>query len=132
VKEEVMSGKGDISLLIEAAVAGRTLPEVAAVTGVSVSTVHRRLKEPDVSVAIRDARAQQRQERLGRLSGLSVRALTRPAELLDHDNPMVVLKAVGLTLGTAIRLDPIVDLEERLTAVAAAAAELRSAEEDEA
>lgn len=126
-----MADKGNTAGIITAAVAGRSLLEIAAAGGVSVSTVQRRLKEPEIAEAIREARALQRQERLGQLNELSARAVTRLGELLEDEHPVVAIRAVGLLLTTVIKLDPLVDLEERLTVLEAAAAENPSSDDDE-
>ena len=61
---------GDLEELVAGAVAGQSLTQIAAAAGMSVSTVQRRLKEPEVAALVNEARAQHRQEALGRLSGL--------------------------------------------------------------
>ena len=116
-----MDGKGDLPALVAAAVAGRTLTEVARASGVSVSTVQRRLRDPDVVEAVRDAKSQQRQERLGQLSELSARSIRRLGELVDDDHPLVALRAITLVLTAVLKLDTVVDTDERLAALEAAA-----------
>ncbi len=110
-----MSRRGDVTALVAAAVAGQSLAAMAGAAGVSVSTVQRRLREPEIADAIRDARAQQRMERLGQLNELGARAVERLGQLLDAEQPVVALRAISLVLTTVIKLDPVVDLEERLT-----------------
>jgi hypothetical protein len=51
---------GNTAVLVAAIVAGRSLPEAAAMAWMSVSTVQRRLKDPDVIADIKDERSQQR------------------------------------------------------------------------
>jgi flavin-dependent dehydrogenase len=126
-----MAGRGDIEAMIAAAVAGRALPQIAAAGGVSVSTVQRRLREPEVAEAILQARVLQRQERLGQLNDLSARAVTRLGELINAEHPVVALRAIGLLLTTVIKLDPIVELDERLACVEAAAGDNQSSDDDE-
>lgn len=124
-----MDGKGDLTALVAALVAGRTLHEVARAAGVSVSTVQRRMREPEVAEAVREARNQQRQERLGQLSELSARSVNRLGELIDDDNAVVALRAIGLVLTSVIRLDPVVEMEERLAALEAAASQTDDSDE---
>jgi DNA-directed RNA polymerase specialized sigma24 family protein len=50
----------DEAEMVAAAVDGRTLNEIAVAAGVSVSTVQRRLKEPEIIEQVREARSQHR------------------------------------------------------------------------
>jgi AraC-like DNA-binding protein len=64
-------GKGDEAQLIAAAVAGKTLAEIAAASAMSVSTVQRRLKDPEVAFLVHDGRTQQRRQLIGGLNRLA-------------------------------------------------------------
>lgn len=122
----VQTQMGDSTRLVAAAVAGRTLSEIAAAAGISVSTVQRRLKEPEIAGQIRSARSQQRHETLGQLHQLSARAVARLGELVEHE-PAVSLRAISLVLGSSAKMAMAVDIDERLTELEAAVA----AEDDE-
>jgi hypothetical protein len=62
-----------------------------------------------------------RQERLGQLSELSARSIRRLGELVDDDHPVVALRAITLVLTAVLKLDTVVDTDERLAALEAAA-----------
>jgi len=109
-----MSGKGDIAQLVAAAVAGKTLGEMAAVSGVSVSTVQRRLGDSEVAAEIRSARQQQQREVVGQLNVLNEMALRRLRDLISDEDAGVALRAVGLVLTNTARFAQVVDQEERL------------------
>lgn len=109
-----MSGKGDIAQLVAAAVAGKTLAEMAAVSGVSVSTVQRRLADSEVATEIRSARQQQQREAVGQLNVLNEMALRRLRDLIADEDAGVALRAVGLVLTNTARFAQVVDQEERL------------------
>jgi len=100
--------------MVAAAVAGRTLTEIAAAAGASVSTVQRRLRDPDIMEQVRQARSQHRQEALGQLTRLRSRALERLHDLLDGDDPALVLRTATLVLSTATKFDRVADLDERV------------------
>lgn len=108
---------GNTAALVAAIVAGRPLREVAAMAEMSVSSVQRRLKDPDVIADIKDERSRQRQETLGRFSRLRTCSIDRLAELVDDANASISLRAIHLILNTTGRLDSTFDLEQRLTAL---------------
>ena len=108
---------GDTEALVAAAVAGQPLAAIAAAAGVSISTVQRRLQDPDVKSLVTQVRAQHRQEAIGRLTGLRTRALERLADLLDSEDESLALRAATLVLATSTKLDVIGDLDQRLAAV---------------
>ncbi len=110
-----MKETGNTAVLVAGIVAGRSLREVAAMAGASVSTVQRRLKDPDVIADIKDERSQQRQETLGRFSQLRTSCIARLAVLVDDANAGISLRAIGLILNATGRLDLTFDLEQRLT-----------------
>ena len=103
--------------MVAAVVAGGTLGEVAAAAGTSVSTVQRRLKEPEIIAQVHEARSQHRQEALGRLTSLRSRALERLQDLLEDDDTSLVLRAATLVLSTATKFDLVADLDERVAAL---------------
>ncbi len=110
-----MKETGNTAVLVAGIVAGRSLREVAAMAGVSLSTVQRRLKDPDVIADIKDERSQQRQETLGRFSQLRTSCIDRLAVLVDDANAGISLRAIALILNATGRLDSTFDLEQRLT-----------------
>jgi len=120
---------GNEAALVAAAVAGRSLEEMARAAGISVSTVQRRLKQPDVVAAVREAIAQSRQERLGQLGVLALEAIRRVGALVNSDDESVALRASHLVLSNVQRLDAVADLEERLAALEVAAERRRENDE---
>lgn len=112
--------KGNEAALIAAVVAGKTLPQIAEAAGVAVSTVQRRLHEPEIEKLIAEARTRQRDEALGQAASLRGPALARLAELVESPNETVALRAIRLTLTTTMRLEEIHDLDQRLRALEAA------------
>jgi AcrR family transcriptional regulator len=112
-----MKETGNTAVLVAGIVAGRSLREVAAMAGVSLSTVQRRLKDPDVIADIKEERSQQRQETLGRFSQLRTASIDRLAVLVDDANAGISLRAIALILNATSRLDSTFDLEQRLTAL---------------
>ncbi len=98
-------------------VAGRPLREVAAIAGISVSTVQRRLKNPEVIAEIRQDRSRQRQETLGQFNQLRTASIERLWLFLNDSDSSIALRAISLILSTAGRLDSVYDLEQRLAAL---------------
>lgn len=112
-------GKGDMSALVAAAVAGKTLAEIAVRTGVSVSTVQRRLASPEIKDEIAAARRQQLNELLGAHMNLAGYATDRLAELVIDVDEKIALRAIALVLGNAMKLSVSVDMGARLAEVEA-------------
>lgn len=108
---------GNTAVLVAGVVEGRPLGEVAAMAGVSISTVQRRLKDPGVIAEIYDERARLRQETLGRFVQLRMASLDRLAVLVGHEEPTIALRAISMVLTGSARLDLVVDLEHRLRAL---------------
>lgn len=114
-----MKSSGDVEALVAAAVLGKPLTEIANLAGVSVSTVQRRLKEPEVMAAINETRGQHRTEALGRMTDLRAQALDRLEALLGDEDPSVALRAVTLVLTTSTRFERDYELAERVAALEA-------------
>ncbi len=95
--------KGDEASLVAAAVRGGTLSEIAAEAGVSISTVQRRLRDPDIEVAICEGRTQQQREAVGRLNADLNGAIMRLRELVQHEDPRVALSAIDKWMAHAHR-----------------------------
>jgi len=112
-----MTEAGNTGVLVAAVVAGRSLREVAAMAGLSITTVQRRLKDAEVIAEIRQERSRQRQETLGQFSELRTASIERLRLLLDDSQSSVALRAISLILTTSSRLDMVHDLEQRLAAL---------------
>jgi hypothetical protein len=108
---------GNRAALVAAVVTGRSLQEIAALAGVSISTVQRQLKDPDVIAEVGEERSRQRQETYGRLTGLHAACLDNLGELINSHKQDVALRAIGMVLTTSAKLDLAVNLDERLTAL---------------
>ena len=69
--------KGNEAALIAAAVAGKSLDEIARDAQVSVSTVQRRLRDSEVRRAIREGRADHQRQAVGMLNSDLTDAIDR-------------------------------------------------------
>ena len=96
---------GDEAALIAAAVAGRSLAEIASEAGVSVSTVQRRLRDRNVKAAVREGRADQQRQRVGQLNTDAPRAINRLWELVDHEDPRIAMGAADRFLNHVHRFN---------------------------
>jgi AcrR family transcriptional regulator len=112
-----MESKGDLNKIVAGAVAGHTLDQIAAASGISRSTVQRRLSDPEVRRAIREEGARQRAESHARLRELYEPAVRRLRELVDHEDPAIALKAISLALTTSTKLATAVEVDVRLSAL---------------
>jgi AcrR family transcriptional regulator len=95
---------GDEAALVAAAVRGATLAEIAEEAGVSVSTVQRRLRDPEVVGAIAEGRAHKQREALGRLNEDLNTAVARLRELVTHEDPRIALNAIDKLITHAHKL----------------------------
>ena len=93
--EETIMARGDEAALIAAAIRGESLAAIAAAATLSKSSVQRRLAEPHTIEAIRRGRAQLRDEAVGQLSTARSKGIGQLPVLLDHEDPDVVLRAIG-------------------------------------
>ncbi len=98
-------GKGDVVALIAGFVSGQSLQAIATQTGLSVSTVQRRRRDPYVRQAIAAAMLDRRRQVLGRLGEIRYQALEELAELLHDQDPMVRLRAVTVVLSQCLRYE---------------------------
>lgn len=103
--------------LVAAAIAGRSLNEIAALAGISRSSVQRRLREPRLMAEIQRGRARQRDEAVGQLATLRSTAIAKLAALLEHGEPVVALRSAALVLTTSAKFDMILDLDLRIRAL---------------
>ena len=115
------SGTGNIPEMIAAIASGRSLAETAKTSRMSVSTVQRRLREPEIQAQIDQSRVDLTRQALGRVRGLRDLALDRVAEILSQDeSPGLTLRAAELILrhaaaaDTAWLHDKVLQLEHRL------------------
>ena len=83
--------RGDEGALIAAAVAGKALEDIALAADVSVSTVQRRLRDPEIVAAIREGRADHQRQAVGQLNADLTEAITRLRELVGHEDPSIAL-----------------------------------------
>jgi AcrR family transcriptional regulator len=111
---ELVVMRGDESALIAGAVAGWSYAEVAAAAGVSVSTVQRRLRDPQIMAAVQEERTQQRRQTVGRLNDQLPVAIERLGELLEDSDPKIALRAIGIVLGSVHRIATTLEFDERL------------------
>jgi hypothetical protein len=116
-----MARKGETGKLVAALAAGRSLQEATAASGLSMSSVQRRRREPDVQAAIEEARLDMTHATVVRYQSLREKALERLDSLLDPDtDPKYSLRAAEITLRHATDADTVrlhkktLDLEQRL------------------
>jgi hypothetical protein len=114
-----MTPREDSSILIAGVLIGRTLSQLAELTGLSVSTVQRRLKSDEVIAALQEARAHRHREVLGHLNRGVLPAVDQLNLHVGHEDPAVSLRAIEMLLRHAGRWATVVDVEERLAAVEA-------------
>ena len=108
---------GDEAALIAEAAAGRPLAQVAAAAGASMSTVQRRLRDPDVARAVAVARSELRRQAVARMVDLRARALNRVEAILELEAPALALRAAALILNTSLKVEAAYDFHDRLAAL---------------
>lgn len=101
--------KGDEGALIAAAVAGKSLEDIARIADVSVSTVQRRLRDPEIAAAIRDGRADHQRQAVGQLNEDLTQAITRLRDLVGHEDPSIALRAIDKLIAHAHRFNRALD-----------------------
>lgn len=102
--------KGDEAALIAAAVAGKSMEDIAQIADVSVSTVQRRLRDPEIAAAIREGRADHQRQAVGQLNEDLSDAITRLRDLVTHDDPAIALRAIDKLIAHAHRFNRALDL----------------------
>lgn len=119
-----MGRKGNIAALVAAAAAGESLPSIAAASGLSVSSVQRRLADPNVEGLVRQAQADLTRQSVARIRGLRDKGLERLDELLGADiDASLTLRTVELVLRHAAASDTVelqqrmLEIENRLSAL---------------
>ncbi len=106
--------KGDEAALIAAAASGQSHVEIAAAAGVSISTAQRRLRDPEITAAVQEARTEQRLQMAGRLNQVMAAAIQTLGELVLHDDPRIALRAIGIVMGNAQQFAATAQSDERL------------------
>ena len=106
--------KGDEAALIAAAASGQSHAEIAAAAGVSISTAQRRLRDPEITAAVQEARTEQRLQMAGRLNQVMAAAIGTLGELVLHDDPRIALRAIGIVMGNAQQFAASAQSDERL------------------
>lgn len=101
-------------LLAMALAAGTGASEAARQTGVSLSTVNRRMADPDFRKFVADLRGEMLAAALGRLTDNMTRAADALAGLLDDPNPAIRIRAARSLLTLGLRLHDTVDVTERV------------------
>ena len=97
---------------------GATVEAAARQAGVSVSTAHRRLSDPDFRRQLQTVRAEMVQRTAGMLTAAAMESVKTLLELQQVATASPVrLGAAKAVLEIGIRLREIADLEERLAAV---------------
>lgn len=100
--------------LVAAAVEGLSLAGIAEAAGVSVSTVQRRLRLPEIRRQISESRSRLRDEAVGQLGHVRLRALNRLSEIVEDDDPKIALRAIALVLTNSAKFEQIQDLDVRI------------------
>ena len=118
---EIDRRKGD-STLIAALAGGATLRDAAAVAGVSESTVHRRLDDPDFRCRVTDARGEMLSRAVGQLADASTEAVATLRALLNAEAETVRLNSAKAILELGAKLREA-ELERRIAALEALEAE---------
>jgi hypothetical protein len=101
-----------------AAAAGRSITEIADAAGTSASTAQRRLRDPQVQQAVREARVEALERTADQLTELCGRALNKLRELLDDDSAAIRLRTAELILNAATRYHAA-HQEQRVAAIEA-------------
>lgn len=109
-----MIEKGNIGVLVAAAADGRTLADVGAASGLSISSVQRRLREPAVASAVALARRDLQRQAVGRLASLRSEALDGLAALVQDEDRPVRLRAIDLALRHGLSYEVAYEREQRL------------------
>ena len=98
---------GKLSELVGAVVSGASMEDAAKAAGMSISTAQRRLRDPEVTDQIAQARRDLTMEAVGRIRSLRRTALALLEEIVnDDDTPRSTsLKAIELILRHATAAD---------------------------
>lgn len=116
-----MIEKGNIGVLVAAAADGRTLADIGAASGLSISTVQRRLRGPAVAGAVALARRDLQRQAVGRLASLRAQDLDGLQGLIEDEDGPVRLRAIDLVLRHGLSYEVAYERDQRLIATAAPA-----------
>lgn len=115
-------GRGAVA--VAALAAGRTIAAAAREAGISERTLRRRLADTGFAAQVHAARARIIEEAVGRLAGAAAGAIETLVRLLTSANEPVVVSAAKGLLDNLLRYRAAHDLDERLTRIEDAVAEL--------
>lgn len=101
-------------LLVMALAAGASASDAARQLEVSLSTIKRRMADPDFRRLVADLRAEMLHRALGRVTDNMTRAADTLANRLDDPNPAIGIRAARALLTLGLRLHDAVDLTERV------------------
>ena len=101
-------------LLAMALASGASAADAARRLDVSISTVKRRLADPDFRRFVSDLRAEMLARALGRVTDSMTRAADTLAGLLDDQNPAIRIRAARALLTLGLRLHEAVDVAQRV------------------
>ena len=104
-------------LILSGLSAGLTHAEAADLAATSTKTVQRRLTDEHFATEVARRRGQQVERVTGRLTELSIRAVSTLEDALGDDSPTIRLRAADLTLNWLVRLRREADLERRITEI---------------
>jgi hypothetical protein len=116
-----MSKKGALHLIVAGVVAGKSQTEIATEAGVSIRTLRRRLRDPEVMTAVLEAQAEVQRPLVARLATMGSSALDCLQTQMDSEDPAVAHRAAKTTLDRMLVHQTALD-QQRLLAM-----ELRSA-----
>jgi hypothetical protein len=111
-------GRRDVdAVLLTALACGATVEVAAQKAGVSVSTVHRRLKHPGFKQNLRHAQGEMVHRTAGTLTAAATEAVRALLDLLKTGTPTVRLGAARTILEVGAKLRESADLEERVAEI---------------
>jgi hypothetical protein len=98
---------GNTAEMVSTLVLGGSLTEAAIAGAVSVSTVQRRLRDPEIAQMIAEARSEMAREAIGRIRSLRHKALQKLDALIEDDelSPTLLLRVLDLVLRYAVAAD---------------------------
>jgi hypothetical protein len=106
-------------LLAAALASGKTASAAARQMELSLSTVQRRMAQPEFRQLVSDLRGEMLAAALGRMTDHMTRAADTFAALLDSDNPALRLRAARALVTLGLRLHDAVDIASRMREVEA-------------
>jgi len=107
-------GNFDVAQLVTSAASGASVPQIADATGLSVSTVTRKLRQPEIEALVRDAALRRVDAWIDGEAGLMAAAVTRLRKLVQEEEPRYALRAIELVLKTSSEYQAQRQLDARL------------------